>query len=124
MTNYFPEHEQACTHCGEINLADGFLDALNELREAVDHPMVVNSMCRCEERNNAVGGVAGSYHLTNNNWGCCAADISTKGWSGAKRREFALAAMQRDFSFHYDKSAQFIHIDLRGEYTNNKPVLY
>jgi hypothetical protein len=122
--NHFPDIEQACLCCNVIHLAPGFLDALNELREAFAQPMPVNSMCRCKERNWAVGGKPGSYHLIDHPWGCCAVDISTNGWSGAKKWQFIELAMKRGFSIGFAKT--FLHIDRRHVHDKDwpKPVFF
>jgi hypothetical protein len=109
--NYFSDGEQACPCCGVIKLAPGFLEALNNLRETCRHAMTVNSMCRCEKHNQAVGGKPGSYHLVTHPWGCCAADISTAGWPGWKKWQFIEMAMQRGFSIGFAQT--FIHLDRR-----------
>lgn len=124
MTNYFSETEQCCPCCGVINLAVGFLDALNELRATFGQPMKVNSMCRCEKHNTEVDGRPGSYHLISHSWGCCAVDISTNGWNGAKKWMFIELAMTRGFSIGFAKT--FIHLDRRHVHDKDwpKPVFF
>lgn len=116
---HFSIKEQACPCCQVTYLAPGFLDALDELREACGHAMPVNSMCRCEKHNEAVGGREGSYHLITKPWGTCAADISTVGWPGWKKHAFTLMAMRRDFSVGRAKS--FIHLDMRSTFDPDWP---
>lgn len=124
IKNYFPESEQRCPCCHIIKLAPGFLDSLNELREACGHELKANSMCRCALHNKAVGGKDGSYHLITHPWGCCAIDISTVGWSGAKKWAFIKLAMDRGFSVGFASS--FIHLDKRHLHDKNwpKPVFF
>lgn len=123
--NYFSQEELEC-HCGckSYNLAPGFLDALNDQRESCGHAMKINSGCRCEKHNSQEGGRDGSYHLVTHPWGCCAADVSTVGWDGSKRREFVHVAMERGWSVGIAKT--FIHIDRRHIHDKDwpKPVLF
>lgn len=119
---YFTHTEQACKCCGRIKLATGFLEDLSTLREAVGHPLAINSMCRCEAHNKAEGGAAGSYHLITHSFGCCAADISTKGWDSGKTWRFVKIAMSYGFSIGVAKT--FIHVDARRKHTGKDPVLY
>lgn len=109
--SYFTPDEQKCKCCGEIKLAPGFLDALDDLRGACGHMMVITSMCRCKARNDAVGGKPSSYHLITHPWGCCAADVSTTGWPGWKKWNFVKLAMERGFSIGL--AGGFIHLDRR-----------
>jgi hypothetical protein len=121
---YFPPSEQQCPCCRVMKLAPGFLEALDELRHAFGSPMKINSMCRCAARNEAEGGRPGSYHLITKPWGCCAADVSTAGWPGTKKWEFARLAMERGFSVGIAQN--FIHIDRRHIHDKDwpKPVLF
>lgn len=124
MKNHFSETEQACPCCGEINLAKGFLESLNELRSTFGYPMVINSMCRCIKHNQEIGGASESYHLMSRPWGCCAADVSTAGWTGEKRWAFMNLAMARGFSIGFAKT--FIHIDHRHIWHNKylRPIVF
>lgn len=119
---YFTHSEQACPCCGVIKLARDFIEELSALREAVGHPLAINSMCRCRSHNQVVGGAENSYHLTSSSFGCCAADISTRGWDGAKKWRFVKIAMSYGFSI--GAAGTFIHVDKRRKYTGNDPVFY
>ena len=124
MSVHFSTLEQACPCCQAISLAPGFLQAMDDLREAWGKPLRVNSMCRCQKHNSAVGGKVGSYHLITHTWGCCAADISTNGWTGADKWAFIELAMQRGFSIGFNKT--FLHVDRRHVHDKGwpKPVFF
>lgn len=125
--SYFTDKELACKCCGALNLADGFLDELNALREEVGHTIVITSCCRCPEHNKRVGGKSNSFHLTSHKWGCCAADISCHDWTGAKRWSFIKSAMDRKWSIGINWTKGFIHIDRRSHYKStgfNEPMIF
>ncbi|WP_435007974.1 D-Ala-D-Ala carboxypeptidase family metallohydrolase [Tundrisphaera lichenicola] len=119
MKNYFLPVELECPCCKQCLLMEGFLDKLNELREALGNPMVVNSCCRCVRHNAAIGGAHKSFHLINAQLvtgltGACAADISTLMWPDAKRAKFLKLAREMGWSIGH--GASFIHIDRRVDH--------
>ena len=59
----FKPSEVACKHCGELYLDGASLDALQELRDSLGKPIIINSGHRCQAHNKAVGGTANSQHL-------------------------------------------------------------
>ena len=126
MKNYFTDDELACKCCGEVSLADGFLDKLNALREAVGHPLSPTSVCRCKQHNAASGGRQSSFHLTSHPWKCCAADISTANWTSQQRWKFVHKAMELVWSIGINWQKNFIHIDRRTDYNTgwDEPVLF
>ncbi len=123
--SYFIQSEFECKcGCGAYKLSPGFLEALNELRDEFNHAMLINSGCRCEKHNAAVNGRPGSYHLVTKPWGCCAVDISTRGWPGWRKREFLKLAVLRGFSV--GAAPNFIHLDHRHLFDKDwpKPVFF
>lgn len=126
MNNYFSHTELACKCCGESNLAGGFLDQLNMLREAVGHALIPTSACRCDAHNEAIGGKENSFHLMSHDWGCCAVDISTAGWTSQKRWKFVNKAMLAGWSIGINWQKNFIHIDRRTDYNTGwpEPVMF
>ena len=69
MMNYpphFTRRELACKcGCGLCNPRDELLHLAEAVRHVLgDTPMIVNSCCRCEKHNRAVGGSPTSKHLT------------------------------------------------------------
>jgi hypothetical protein len=124
--NYFSDDELECKHCGELNLAKGFRDKLNQLRVAVGHAMNITSACRCKVHNTAIGGKDSSFHLTSHPWGCCAADIATTNWTSQQRWQFVHKAMELGWSIGINWQKNFIHIDRRTDYNTGweEPVLF
>lgn len=69
MMNYpphFTRRELTCKcGCGLCNPRDELLHLAEAVRHVLgDTPMIVNSCCRCEKHNRAVGGSPTSKHLT------------------------------------------------------------
>lgn len=109
---------------------DSFATKLVELREAWNRPMIINSCCRCEKHNKAVGGAPRSFHVfgkkaLNGVDATIAVDVSVKNMTGSDRFNFAFLAMQRGWSIGVHKS--FIHIDRRSDFPStgyDKPILF
>lgn len=73
LSEHFSRRELACKcGCGLCNVAPELLRLLETIRALLNTPIYVNSGCRCESHNKAVGGVSTSKHLTGQ-----AADIHT-----------------------------------------------
>lgn len=51
---HFSLSEFNCRHCGENEMAEDFIDRLDELRERCGFPLIVTSGYRCPEHNQAV----------------------------------------------------------------------
>jgi hypothetical protein len=120
--SYFSTDELKCPCCGECLLMGGFLDKLNEIRQALGSAMVINSACRCMKHNLAVGGKGKSFHLINEQGvtglaGCCAVDVSTFMWPNSKREKFLKLA--RDGGWSVGVANSFIHIDRRTDYPDS-----
>lgn len=110
--DYFTASELRCKGSGIIRLDPRFAKALPELRKAVNHAMVPNSVCRSPAHNKAVGGHPSSLHLTDNpKWKCAtmAADISWRGWSEDKKERFAKMALSMGWRVGLHDG--FCHID-------------
>lgn len=116
MKNYFSEAEQSCNCCGLVRLGVGFLDKLNQLREKVGLPFKINSMCRCPKHNAKEGGKPNSFHLTSHPWGCCAVDISIRGWSSSNVWKLVAEAAAAGWSIGVNFQHSFIHLDRRVDY--------
>lgn len=123
--NYFTDKELECPETGIVKLHPGFLDHLNELRDAFDKPMVVNSCCRSKKHNENIGGHPRSLHVFDQPFhsthGCMAIDINTEGWSGTEKARFVYLALKNKWSVGIAKT--FIHIDRRVD-IKMKQVLY
>jgi zinc D-Ala-D-Ala carboxypeptidase len=59
----FSPAEMACRGTGKLMINERSMDMLQELRNRLGKPMIVNSAYRSPEHNAAVGGAKGSYHL-------------------------------------------------------------
>ncbi len=79
LTEHFSRHEFQCPCCGLFNLRGRLLATLETLRAAAGQPVHIESGCRCEKKNAAVGGAEESGHLTGE-----AADVWVTGWSNAR----------------------------------------
>ena len=68
---HFSISEFRCPCCGHVKVAAALVFWLEIFRRALGTPLKINSGCRCESRNKAVGGAASSRHLIG-----CAADLA------------------------------------------------
>jgi hypothetical protein len=64
LTEHFSKHELKCSCCGLMNVKGRLLLTLEAIREAVNLPVNIECGSRCPARNEAVGGVRDSGHLT------------------------------------------------------------
>jgi hypothetical protein len=119
---FFIADELACPTAKIIQYEPIYLCRLTTLRVMVDHSMPVNSGGRTPSYNKLLEGAhVRSLHQTINpvhkNYRtgqalkACANDISTRGWSNAKIKNFVAKAELLGFSVGIAKS--FIHIDGR-----------
>ena len=75
LSKYFTREEFACKcGCGFDAVDAELLHVLDGVREYFNAPVTINSGCRCQHRNDAVGGKPKSLHLHGK-----AADIVVKG---------------------------------------------
>lgn len=121
---YFSDRELQCRCCGGIRLAAGFLMRLNELREAMGEPMIVNSACRCARHNSAINGHPKSLHVFDKpvhaTGGTCAVDIRTP--DERYREKLKTLALKLGFSVGLGKG--FLHIDDRTEVLGFKQMVF
>lgn len=75
----FQIKEFTCPHCKVTLIAYKLLDGLQQLRDKIEKPIVINSGFRCNEYNKAKGGVINSRHLYGD-----AADIRVPGMSSTQ----------------------------------------
>ncbi|MGH9439242.1 MAG: YcbK family protein [Terriglobia bacterium] len=74
---HFAREELECRcGCGKALIDPGLVDALENLRERVNVPIIIDDGYRCERHNAAVGGVPGSTHTRG-----LAADLRIEGQS-------------------------------------------
>ena len=103
---YFQRAEFACQcGCGFDTVDYELLRCLTYIREHFEKPVIINSACRCESHNAAVGGSDNSQHLVGR-----AADIRVSGIEPAIVQELA-HNMECGGVGSYDT---FTHIDTRS----------
>ena len=111
LTTNFSRSEFACRcGCGFDRVDPRLVAWLQDLRDTLGSPIVVNSGCRCTRHNRAVGGSPTSQHLAGR-----AADIRAPG--------VRLAELYRLAELHRQAEAGgigvypdggFVHLDVRG----------
>ena len=124
MLDHFSRSELACPTTGEVRLASGFGEALEQLRIKFDAPIYLTSACRSPSHNVKVRGHPRSLHLTINEHhttgGTCAVDaVATDGQYRAKLITLAL-----DQEWSVGVASNFIHLDQRSRYTELPQFVY
>ena len=116
---HFDHAELGCFCCNEVQLADGFGKALDELRETLGAPMVVNSCCRCAPHNaqlitQGLPAHPTSLHMIENpKWkiDTCAIDIHAV--EAAYRGRLIAIAWGKGWSV--GMGGRFLHLDRRTD---------
>ena len=113
----FQNYELACSpkdpKAGEGYISPKALERLGLVRAYMRKPITINSSCRSDAHNLAIGGKSGSYHLyENREHGACAWDISVRGWSEEDITRLVYLAWNMGYSVGTANS--FIHIDDRS----------
>jgi len=107
MNEYFKRSEFACQcGCGFDTVDAQLVDVLTAIREYFNLPVIVNSACRCEHHNAAVGGKPHSYHLKGR-----AADIHISGVQPSRIYEFVEGRYPKQLGLIRYKT--FVHVDTR-----------
>ena len=122
---YFSRYELQCKGSGEFNIAPGFGEWIDSIREEWGMPLTVNSCCRNTKHNKKVGGKKHSYHLTdrpNRDFGTCAIDFRIYG--GVNRRKFVEMIIKKFPEASIGVNRKFIHIDRRSHYEGVPPMLF
>lgn len=117
-TSYFSEAEIACRcGCGTANIQPEALEKLNRVRASLGHPLYLNSACRCEAHNKAVGGSERSQHISTPARPGRAFDVSIYWKDGGKIREVAVedlvSAAERAGFKGIGRYKTFVHMDNR-----------
>lgn len=110
LSKNFDKEEFACKcGCGLCNVSTKLVKALQRLRDKLGMPITINSACRCDKHNKAVGGVAGSQHTKGT-----AADIRVEHCSS---RDIALVAetIPEFKTGGIGEYKSFVHLDVRGK---------
>lgn len=113
---YFSDDELRCKcGCNGLQLNPTFDKKLLELRESFGKPMRVNSCCRCDKHNKAVGGNPRSFHVYDKparpTGGTCAIDIARK--DKVYNDSLVLTAWKAGWSVGVNPT--FIHLDVRTD---------
>ena len=115
MAEYFTTREYACPCCGLALMDTNFLDKLDEIRRRCGFPIYLNSGCRCQRHNKAVGGAAHSAHLCDpdTNLLACAVDIAAYGYHAwcIAHYAFQLGVIGIGWRQHGPQKNRFIHLD-------------
>lgn len=107
LTEHFNSDEFTChCGCGYDDIDMNLVAKLEELRDNVGEPLIINSGCRCPEHNAEVGGVSNSQHVYGK-----AADVALP--DGYTVDEFADLAEEIGFD-GIGKYDWGIHVDVRG----------
>jgi len=122
--DHFSRSELACPTTGEVRLAPGFGEALEQLRIKFYAPIYLTSACPSPSHNTKVRGHPRSLHLTINEHhttgGTCAVDaVATEGQYRAK-----LIALVLDQEWSIGVASNFVHLDRRSRYCGLPQVLY
>lgn len=64
LTKNFSREEFECPDCGQYEMDEDFIDALQRAREKFGDAIHITSGYRCAKRNKAIGGAEMSLHLT------------------------------------------------------------
>lgn len=104
---YFTKEELTCScGCNELIVNHGFIKKIEDIREFLGFPFVVNSFYRCEKYNKQIGGVKNSYHLLGR-----AMDIKASG-----ERAYRIIEVASDFGFRgIGVYPTFVHLDDREQ---------
>ena len=106
---YFKRHEFACgCGCGFSAVDVELLEALEDVREHFNQPITINSGCRCEAHNRAVGGEPNSMHTKG-----IAADFVVRGVSPAKVHQYLTGKYPNEYGIGLYRT--WVHLDVRGE---------
>ncbi len=106
-SEHFSEKELACRHCGQNQVVQDLLDALEALRAKVGRPVIVNDAYRCPVHNAAVGGVPNSQHVLGR-----AADIRVSGMTARELYQVAVTVPEIK-GIGVDDHKQYLHVDVR-----------
>lgn len=122
---YFTRDELKCKGDGSFKLQSGFAAELLELRHEFNEPIIVTSCCRTVEYNQKLQqegkeAANNSLHLIGNplyGTDTCAIDVAYSDKTYAWR----LCRLAMMFGWTVRLGKTFIHLDLRGKFTNLKP---
>jgi uncharacterized protein YcbK (DUF882 family) len=111
LTRDFSRSKFACRcGCGFDSISEILVAKLQLLRNALGVPIIINSGCRCQKHNEAIGGAKLSYHTLG-----LAADIAipkTPITAGINLKTFFFEAEKIGFyGLGYYPEQNFLHVD-------------
>jgi uncharacterized protein YcbK (DUF882 family) len=118
VSQWFKRKEIWCRcGCGKDDISPVLLDIIDRTRGCKGTPVIINSACRCQDHNKAVGGSPTSSHLTG-----LAVDI---GCSSSRERYALLEILvpMREIK-RIGIAKSFIHIDIDKTKTRNVIWVY
>ena len=128
MLRYFTKEELECPSGNIVQLAEGFGEKLDDLRNLLDRQMSLTSACRTTAHINwllerGYPASANSFHLIDNpKYGTdtCAVDVAIP--DSQYRKELISIALEEGWTIGVAKS--FLHIDRRSDYTALPQIAY
>ena len=108
LSPHFSKREMACHCCGNLQIEDRLLNALETLRNLAGAPVIVNDAYRCPKHNEEVGGVADSEHTRG-----IAADVRIPGMSLQQMYQLALQVPEFAAGGIGAYDGGFLHVDVR-----------
>ena len=114
MSKWFDESEFVCKCCGQLpedGIDQNLLTLLDDIREVVGIPLIINCGYRCTEHNTEVGGVPDSQHNGNP---CTAADVDATDIGVEELAQLAEAAGADGVGRYFGDAGTFCHIDVRS----------
>ena len=109
VSKNFKRSEFVCKcGCGKYNADPKLVKSLQKLRDTIGTSIIINSACRCEAHNKAVGGVPNSQHVQGK-----AADIRVSDLTPKELAKFAeeIPDFNKGGIGTYNS---FVHVDVRG----------
>ena len=105
---YFSRPELSCSHCGDCNMEQTFLDELDNLREAFGKPMKLSSAYRCIEHPVEIKKAKGGAHTKGR-----AVDVLVNTEDAFKLLRIATTMNFTGIGFSQkgDHGSRFIHLD-------------
>jgi len=113
ITEHFLYEDIKCPCCDRLKIIPRMykhMELLEELREALGFPIIINSGYRCPRHNEEVNGTKNSQHMT------FATDVRPKWGKGFKAKLIAMEKIAKNLGFRgIGTYSYFIHLDLREE---------
>ena len=115
ISKNFNLKEFQCKSTGQVKIHEKLLELLQELRDTLDKPVIINSGYRSKKHNEKVGGAKRSQHLKGT-----AVDISLRNLDySAKELSIFVKNVAEDIgvgaeSLGLGYANTFLHVDVRG----------